>query len=91
MSASIFNQGVFHGFAVNTSGQLIERWGNPPVNLNAIADGFLPNTPVSVARIVYDPDNGFYPAYFVSGLARSGSDVIIWLWTGQGWQGPYGG
>ena len=94
MSASIFNQGAYHSFVVGDNGNLIERYGNPPVLLNenvgTYAGILKPGSEVSVGRIVYDPDNPFYPAYFVTGLARNGLDSVTFVWTGNEWR-VYGG
>lgn len=87
---AIFNQGFFHGFAVGPDGTLYERWGNPPGE-RAVIPGtegaFKPNAPLSnPARIVYDPENLYYPAYFFSGPAAADGFPIIVLWTGDHWE-----
>ena len=96
MSASIFNQNLYHSFVVGDTGNdgdglngsLIELYGNPPDTWNVVpgTEGkFKPGTTLSIARINYDPSNMFYPAYFLTGLHKNGYAVITAIWTSQRW------
>jgi hypothetical protein len=102
MSAAIFNQGLFHAFSVGPfDGTLYELWGNPPTNSNPIPGTepspagytrgrFDPEAALDIARIVYDPANPYFSAYFVTGrgLDQHGDqmhDPVIALWDGSGW------
>jgi hypothetical protein len=91
MPAALFNQGVYHAFTVGNDGTLYERWGNPPTNTNPIpgTNGrFVPGTDydLDIARIVDDPGNPYFSAYFVSGRANGLNDAVMALWSGDHWE-----
>lgn len=88
MAVSIFNQGLFHSFVVGDDGKLRERYGNPPPDgpSPVLAEGLKPNSPVAVGRVVYDPNNPFYVAYFLTALADDGVTPVTLVWTGDHWE-----
>jgi hypothetical protein len=72
---------------------LYEHWGNPsdgvPFTTNAIpgTEGlFDPLVALDIARIVDDPGNPLYAAYFVTGRIPGNNNPIIALWTGDHWE-----
>lgn len=92
---AIFNDGKYHGFEGSNDGAILERWGTPPTNLAVLTDPgrVRPNCEVTVRRLTNDKGEVIYPgSYFIEAPSYSGDDVVILVWTPNGWQGSgYGG
>lgn len=78
-TVSIFAEGMFMAFTVGSDGTLCQRVGNPPEGFVYVtpAGVFDPDSALSIGRIVYDPANAFYRAFWVAGKSYKDSALPV--------------